>query len=261
MHCDVIRDLLPLYTDGLTSQKTNQLIEEHLSSCPECRAYLESLRMPVEVLPADDGGDKLIKALRRQKRRSQAITISICVLVPLVILLTWWVYMETHFKTSVLRLDSTEPAVILEEEPQAKVTDDEIQLSKILFSHPVILEAYAKEEETANTPEFTQISSPLLEETLLEFLPEGSYISGILVSCNHGYIVLDYHCNQTRVILEITDGDGTGHIDAITKTVATPEKDGNIKSVYTSTYYTATKESTFEKHSSYRKWFGFLESP
>lgn len=31
--CELIRDLLPLYAEHLTSPETGQLIEEHLQSC------------------------------------------------------------------------------------------------------------------------------------------------------------------------------------------------------------------------------------
>ena len=36
--CGVVRDLLPSYVEGLTSQETNQAVETHLASCPECTA-------------------------------------------------------------------------------------------------------------------------------------------------------------------------------------------------------------------------------
>ena len=35
--CDVIQDLLPLYTDQAASADTVALVEEHLASCPACR--------------------------------------------------------------------------------------------------------------------------------------------------------------------------------------------------------------------------------
>lgn len=35
--CKVIEDLLPLYVDGLTSNESNQMVEEHLNTCHECR--------------------------------------------------------------------------------------------------------------------------------------------------------------------------------------------------------------------------------
>ena len=38
LNCSVVRDLLPNYLDGLTSEETNCEIEEHLAGCDECRA-------------------------------------------------------------------------------------------------------------------------------------------------------------------------------------------------------------------------------
>jgi len=39
--CEVIRDLLPLYHDGVCSKDSRALVEEHLKTCPACRAELE----------------------------------------------------------------------------------------------------------------------------------------------------------------------------------------------------------------------------
>ncbi|MCI1958667.1 MAG: DUF4825 domain-containing protein [Clostridia bacterium] len=35
--CEIIQDLLPLYIDGLTQEKTNEYIREHLKSCEICK--------------------------------------------------------------------------------------------------------------------------------------------------------------------------------------------------------------------------------
>lgn len=42
--CDVIKDLLPLYVDDVCSEKTKDLIEEHLAGCEECQKYYEALQ-------------------------------------------------------------------------------------------------------------------------------------------------------------------------------------------------------------------------
>ena len=42
--CEIIRDLLPLYADDVCSERSRQLIEEHLQGCPDCAAMLEKLR-------------------------------------------------------------------------------------------------------------------------------------------------------------------------------------------------------------------------
>ena len=39
IHCEIIRDLLPLYVDDVCSEKSKDMIEEHLRGCEECRNY------------------------------------------------------------------------------------------------------------------------------------------------------------------------------------------------------------------------------
>jgi len=46
-NCDIIRDLLPLYAEHITSEATNALVEEHLAECEACRAELEQMEQPV----------------------------------------------------------------------------------------------------------------------------------------------------------------------------------------------------------------------
>ena len=36
-NCDIIRDLLPLYAEHITSEASNALVEEHLAECEACR--------------------------------------------------------------------------------------------------------------------------------------------------------------------------------------------------------------------------------
>ena len=74
MKCEIIRDLLPSYIDGLTSEESNQAIEEHLEGCRECRRYLEEMRKEIvtdklakdeiekrkkEIQPGDEEWEKL----------------------------------------------------------------------------------------------------------------------------------------------------------------------------------------------------------
>ena len=42
--CEVIKDLLPLYVDGVLSEDSRKLVEEHLQSCKECREYYDNLK-------------------------------------------------------------------------------------------------------------------------------------------------------------------------------------------------------------------------
>lgn len=55
--CDVVRDLLPMYVDELTSEATNELVEDHLGECKECSEILEDMRHPMEVETAPEVKD------------------------------------------------------------------------------------------------------------------------------------------------------------------------------------------------------------
>ena len=45
--CEIIKDLLPSYVDGLTNETTNAIIEDHLKDCLGCREELKRSGMPV----------------------------------------------------------------------------------------------------------------------------------------------------------------------------------------------------------------------
>lgn len=50
--CDIIRDLLPLYAEDLTSPDSNKLVENHISNCEVCTRQLGLLKK-VQVIPVD----------------------------------------------------------------------------------------------------------------------------------------------------------------------------------------------------------------
>ena len=42
-NCDLISDLLPLYEDGICSEVSRKIVDEHLEECPECKKLLKNL--------------------------------------------------------------------------------------------------------------------------------------------------------------------------------------------------------------------------
>ncbi len=42
--CSVVRDILPLYLEGMVSAETEEFVAEHLQNCPECSLELEALK-------------------------------------------------------------------------------------------------------------------------------------------------------------------------------------------------------------------------
>ncbi len=43
LSCSIIKDLLPIYFDGIASEKTNIYVKEHLSQCSSCQSEYKKL--------------------------------------------------------------------------------------------------------------------------------------------------------------------------------------------------------------------------
>ena len=73
MKCEVVRDLLPLYIDKLTSEDSNKEIEKHLKSCKECYRYYQEMTGEIEdisKIPKEELRDvKVIKKIKKRGRK------------------------------------------------------------------------------------------------------------------------------------------------------------------------------------------------
>ena len=65
MNCDVIRDLLPSYADGICSPASQTLVQEHLAQCPACQRTLEQMQSP-QAVPAAPRAKNPLGLLRRR---------------------------------------------------------------------------------------------------------------------------------------------------------------------------------------------------
>lgn len=79
--CDIIKDLLPSYAEHLTSEASNQMIQNHLSECKSCSALLSELTTPIvsekkDILPLRS----MKKELRFRKYLAVLFTSSIVAL-------------------------------------------------------------------------------------------------------------------------------------------------------------------------------------
>jgi len=88
--CEVIRDLLPLYADDICSDKSRNMIEEHLSECPECSGMLEKLRAnEIEEGLKEEKDNVIAYQAKRFRRRSTTVgsVISALFMVPILVCL------------------------------------------------------------------------------------------------------------------------------------------------------------------------------
>lgn len=87
MEHEIVWDLLPLYHDGVCSEKSRAAVEEHLTACAACRAALAAMDAPLpetEAAAADDAAAvrSLSGAWKRGRRRAwwkgAAIAAAVC---------------------------------------------------------------------------------------------------------------------------------------------------------------------------------------
>lgn len=48
LSCEIIKDLLPLYVDGVVSEESNNLIETHFVDCNNCRKLAEQMQLNIK---------------------------------------------------------------------------------------------------------------------------------------------------------------------------------------------------------------------
>ena len=89
-HCEVIRDLLPLYADDVCSERSREIIEEHLRECPDCSALLEQMKKSEIEDDLREEKEQVIEHQAKQFRRRSATvgsTVSGLFMIPIVICL------------------------------------------------------------------------------------------------------------------------------------------------------------------------------
>lgn len=82
MKCEIIRDLLPLYLDRLTSEESNQAILEHLDGCEPCKEILGQMQEEMETKTEET--KKKINPFRKFNRKMKAyvgVTLAVCIAV------------------------------------------------------------------------------------------------------------------------------------------------------------------------------------
>ena len=56
--CNLIQDLLPLYMDGVCSEESRQIVEQHLTDCSGCKEYYMAMREAEEVVIVPNNADR-----------------------------------------------------------------------------------------------------------------------------------------------------------------------------------------------------------
>ena len=80
LSCEVVRDLLPSYLDGVASGETKAAVERHMEECPDCRETLRRMKEPEETALTEEKEIDYLKKVRRRSSRKVAVILGIVVL-------------------------------------------------------------------------------------------------------------------------------------------------------------------------------------
>lgn len=80
MKCEIIRDLLPSYVDGLTSEESNREITAHVAECAPCKEILEQMQEEVqEKAPKEKRKINPFRKFNRRMMSAVAVAVVICI--------------------------------------------------------------------------------------------------------------------------------------------------------------------------------------
>ena len=85
IECGIVRDLLPLYEEQITSEASDKAVEEHLKECEQCCKIYQEMKMPELQIQYDrTPAESLHKYIKKKKRR---LGVKVAVITTMIILL------------------------------------------------------------------------------------------------------------------------------------------------------------------------------
>ena len=94
IHCNIIKDLLPLYIDDVCSEESKEIIETHILNCEDCRSEVISMKSDIPPIKIEENLDKaksIIKISKKWKREMrkyllEGVVVAVTVLILFLIL-------------------------------------------------------------------------------------------------------------------------------------------------------------------------------
>lgn len=87
LNCEIIKDLIPSYLDGICSEPSKEAVKAHLAECQSCRTFLERIRGT--ELTAEAVNLKYLDYMKKVKRRflrKNITAVGICLLFGLLLM-------------------------------------------------------------------------------------------------------------------------------------------------------------------------------
>ena len=71
--CKIVQDLLPNYLEHLTVEETNTYINEHISTCEECKDMLSNMEKEIKIC-GEKREERPVKFFKKYNRKIKALS-------------------------------------------------------------------------------------------------------------------------------------------------------------------------------------------
>lgn len=94
--CEVIKDLLPLYIDGACSNKSKEIIEEHIRECNSCKKEFQLMNNDLCLSHVEKNLDeaKAIKKISKEWKKGMLKALVKGILITAIFALIFFIFMD-----------------------------------------------------------------------------------------------------------------------------------------------------------------------
>lgn len=122
--CMIVRDLLPLYVEGLVSDETRAFVEEHLAGCEDCRKALAQIRTSPGATA--DAGVVPLKTIKKRLRQQKLKSVFLAVTLVMAVLIVGFGYLTlpqyVPYSEDLLTITENQDGMVLVSFDEDKVT-------------------------------------------------------------------------------------------------------------------------------------------
>ena len=117
--CDMAKDLIPLYIDGVLSKDSEEVVKEHIEGCKDCQKLIENAEVNVDIGEVNSEGAKLFDKVGKKFKKEYIKRFIIAIVVFLIVWVgaTWYVvehYSPIWPKSSVEGLETNLEVVMID---------------------------------------------------------------------------------------------------------------------------------------------------
>lgn len=142
INCNIIKDILPLYVDGVVSDDTKEMVEKHLDCCEECKKELELMKQEISIPPEKEAS--LIRNFKKKLRNKKLIISGLSIMLTGLIMLGIFAFIFHYDRI----IPYTEQLIKIETQDDGMLVSHYYGVSyySVSATHPITLEIDGKEK-------------------------------------------------------------------------------------------------------------------